>query len=419
MKSKFDRIDRRNFLKAVGAGGLGSVLALSRLKADPNELSTADPDIAKKAKEPEFPQVPRRKLGKTGVEVSCLALGGTFNFVENQILLRKALQWGVNYWDTANMYAGGNSEIGIGRLLAKNPDIREKLFIVSKASGAESISDVEERLSTSLKRMNTDYIDLYFGVHGLTDPAAELTDELRQWAESAKKRKLIRFFGFSTDTNMAQCLAGAAKHDWIDAIMTIYNYRLMQNPEMQDAVGACHKAGIGLVAMKTQAAEEKVETETDKKLTEHFVQRGFTAAQAKIKVVLDDKRISSACVGMKSIAILTSNVAAVLDKTKLTQTDRNVFREYAEATCSGYCAGCAYICSAALPEVPYINKIMRYLMYYNSYGDRNEARELFAQQIPAEVRKRLLSVDYRPAEACCPQSLPIGKLVSEAVSKLA
>jgi hypothetical protein len=57
-------------------------------------------------------------------------------------------------------------------------------------------------------------------------------------------------------------------------------------------------------------------------------------------------------------------------------------------------------------------------MYHNVYGDRNRARELFAQ-IPRNVRKKLLSTDYSPAEACCPQHLPIGKLVAEAVSKLA
>ena len=61
---------------------------------------------------------------------------------------------------------------------------------------------------------------------------------------------------------------------------------------------------------------------------------------------------------------------------------------------------------------------MRYLMYYNSYGDRDRARGLFAQ-IPGNVRNRLLSLDYRLAEARCPQRLPIGRLVAEAVSKLA
>ena len=96
----------------------------------------------------------------------------------------------------------------------------------------------------------------------------------------------------------------------------------------------------------------------------------------------------------------------------------DVFKKYAAATCSGYCAGCAYICDAALPDAPYISEVMRYLMYYNSYGEQEEARKLFAQ-IPGNVRNKLLSTDYSPAEARCPQHLPIGKLIAEAVSKLA
>jgi hypothetical protein len=121
---------------------------------------------------------------------------------------------------------------------------------------------------------------------------------------------------------------------------------------------------------------------------------------------------------MENVAVLTKNVAAVLDKTKLTQTDIEIFNEYARATCTGYCASCANICDSALPDAPYVSDIMRYLMYYNSYGDRDRARELFAQ-IPGNVRNKLLSIDYRSAEARCPQHLPIRNLVAEAVTKLA
>ena len=433
MKEKHNKIDRRNFLKTVGAAGLGSALggaakgfASDGAKAGSGEPNAVDPNAAKKTDKPKFPQVPRRKLGKTSVKVPCLALGTVTNLVENQTILRSTLQWGVNYWDTANNYAGGNSELGIGKFLSKNQDVRKKLFLATKASGAKTADDIEKRLQTSLKRMNTKYIDLYYGVHVLSNPA-QLTDELKDWAESAKKRKLIRFFGFSTHSNMAQCLASAAKLDWIDVIMTGYNFRLMQDSEMQAAVEACHKVGIGLIAMKTQGYGQNVpwgrnrdviETEGDKKLAEHFLKKGFTEGQAKIKAVLEDKRFSSACVGMYNVGILTSNVAAVLDKTKLSQADMDVFKEYARATCSGYCAGCANICDSALPNVPYVSDIMRYLMYYNSYGEQETAKELFAQ-IPGKVRNKLLSTDYRTAEARCPQHLPIGELVAEAVSRLA
>ena len=71
----------------------------------------------------------------------------------------------------------------------------------------------------------------------------------------------------------------------------------------------------------------------------------------------------------------------------------------------------------AAPQIP-INDIMRYLMYCNSYGEKDMARQLFAQ-IPVDVRNRLLNTDYKFAEARCPQHLPIGKLMAEAVSKLA
>jgi len=419
MSEKRHSIDRRNFLRTVGAAGLASVFASAQARA-----GTGEPTDTAKTQESKPPQMPKRRLGRTGVEVSCLCLGGDLSFVDNQIVLRKALDWGVNYWDTAHNYGGGNAELGIGQFLSRNPEVRKELFIVSKPAifwGPTTAEKLEERLATSLKRMNTDYIDLYYGVHGLSNPA-QLTGELKQWAESAKKRKLIRFFGFSTHSNMAQCLAAAAKLDWIDAITTLYNFRVMQDPEMAAAVEACHKAGIGLTAMKAFSRSvrrlQPIETEEDKKLVGHFLQRGFTEGQAKIKVVLEDKRFSSVCVGMENIALLSSNVAAAMDKTKLTQADMEVFKEYARATCSSYCAGCAYICDAALPDTPYVSDIMRCLMYYNSYGDKARARELFAQ-IPESIKCRLLSTDYGPAEFRCPQRLPIGELIAEAVSKLA
>jgi len=409
MKEEQNTIDRRNFLKTIGAAGLSSVWASTETIAGPNQSNAEE--------KPKYPQVPRRKLGKTKVKIPSLSLGTYQVDVENQILLRKTLQYGVNFWDTAYNYGGGNSELGIGKFLAKNPKVRKNLFLATKASDVKTPEEMEKRLATSLKRMNTDYIDLYFGLQQCSNPAW-LTNKVRIWAESAKKRKLIRHFGITTHQNLAIVLAAVAKTPWIDVIMIPYNFYLTQDPELQAAVDVCYKAGIGLIAMKTQGMGQRISTDADKKLVNHFLQRGFTEAQAKIKLVLEDKRFSSACVGMKNVSVLNSNVAAAFDKTKLTQADRDIFKEYAKATCDGYCAGCADICNSALPDVPYVSDIMRYLMYYNSYGEQAEARKLFAQ-IPVKVRSKLLGTDYSTAEARCPQRMPIGELVAEAVSKLA
>ncbi len=409
MKEKQNKINRRNFLKTVGATGLGSVFVSTDSMGAQNTTDAAE--------KPKYPQVPKRKLGKTGVKLPCLCLGGNQDLITNQIILRMAPRWGVTYWDSAHIYTGGNSEIGIGIFLTKNPKMRKKLFITSKASRAKTIDQVEERLQTSLKRAKTDYFDLYYGYHQCPNPAL-LTNELKEWAESAKKRKLIKHFGISTHQNMADVLAAAAKLDWIEVVMTTYNFRLMQDKKLNAAIDACYKADKGIMAIKTLGMGQKITTDEDKKLTNHFLQKGFTKEQAKIKAVLQDKRFTSVCVGMKNIRELTSNVAAALDKTKLTQADTRALTEYARATCDGYCAGCANICNSALPNAPYVSDIMRYLMYYNSYGKHDEARKLFAQ-IPANVRNKLLSTDFSPVEARCPQHLPISSLVAEAVTRLA
>jgi predicted aldo/keto reductase-like oxidoreductase len=307
---------------------------------------------------------------------------------------------------------------------------RTRLVIISKPPDIRTptpdVEDVEKHLQTSLKRMNVEYIDVYLGIHNILDPD-QLTDELKKWAESAKKRRLIRLFGFSTHKNMSQCLTVASKLNWIDVVMTVYNFRLMQDPQMQASVDACHKAGIGLIAIKTLAAglvakwvgqDVKVETEQDERLVGRFTQRGFTEGQAKIKAVMEDERFGSVCVGTENVALLRTNVAAALDKTKLSQKDKSVLTEHAKATRSSYCAGCASVCDSALPDAPCASDIMRYLMYYNSYGQHNRARELFSQ-IPSNVRNRLLDMDYSVAETRCPQHLPISKLVAEAARKLA
>ncbi|MHC4148614.1 MAG: aldo/keto reductase [Planctomycetota bacterium] len=408
MRKKNSKIDRRNFLKTMGAAGLGSVISGADTQAEPK-----DPNAPAKTEETGFPPIPKRKLGKTGVEVPVLALGMIFDVLDRQIVLRKALEWGITYWDTADCYTGGNSELGIGKFLKANPDKRKDLFIVSKSDDMDA-PGMEKLLARSLKRIQTDYVDLYF-LHGVEEPE-QLSEEVRSWVAKTKESGRIRFFGFSTHSNMPECLTAAAKAGWIDAIMTTYNFREMQDKKMDAAVETCYKAGVGLVAMKTQA--HRVKTDEDKELTEHFLKRGFTEGQAKIKAVLQDKRISSVCAARGNLAHLLENVAAVLDKTELTRADMDFLKQYAHRTCTGYCAGCSNICALAVPEAPYVRDVMRYLMYYNSYGERQEARELFAK-IPQQTREKLLSVDYKAAEARCPQKLPIAKLISEAVSKLA
>jgi predicted aldo/keto reductase-like oxidoreductase len=201
--------------------------------------------------------------------------------------------------------------------------------------------------------------------------------------------------------------------------MLKYDYRLMHTDAMRAAVDACAKAGIGLTAMKTQSKDSfNLESEADLKLGGHFVKRGFTEHQAKLKAVWENPHIASICSQMPNVTILSANVAAALDKTKLTSADHSALRQYAQETCSGYCAGCTNLCEDALARQVPVGDVMRCLMYHRSYGDPILAKEVFAQ-MPAAARGRLTSLNFAAAERVCPHRLPIGRLMREAGELLA
>ena len=363
---KKENVSRRNFLKTVGVAGMGSVLAAKQGIAQ----TTAAPSAAP-------PAVPLRPFGKTGVKVSMLALGGIFDITLNQLVLQRALDFGVTYWDTASVYTNGNSEKGIGMYFEKNPHARKNIFLVTKGSGARTSEGLNKSVELSLERMKTDYIDMFF-LHGIGD-GAELTDEVKAWAEKAKATKKIRYVGFSTHGNMERCLQAAAKVGWVDGIMLKYDFRLMHTDAMKAAVDACDKAGIGLTAMKTQSRQSfNLENEADLKLGGHFVKSGFTDHQARLKAVWENPQIASICSQMPNVTILGANVAAALDKTKLTSADHSALRLYAQETRSGHCAGCAHLCESALGHSVPVVDVMRSLMYYHGYDDVRLARETFA-----------------------------------------
>jgi hypothetical protein len=397
-------------MKTVGVVGVGSLMGRMRVFAQ----AASPPDTAAK---PGRAKVPTRAFGKTGVKVSNLALGGIFDIVSNQLTLKQALDWGVTYWDTASGYNGGKSESGIGMYFEKNPDVRKSVFLVTKASGAHNVDDMTKSLNQSFERLKTDYVDVYF-LHGISSADA-LTPEVKAWAEKMKAAKKIRFFGFSTHSNMEQCLAEAAKLGWIEVIMLAYNYRIMNTDAMKAALDAATNAGIGLTAMKTQAKRQQGEpTEAETKLLTHFVERGFTHEQACVKAVWEDQRIGSLCSQMANLTILSSNVAAAVDKTSLTAADKAALEQHAQATRSSYCAGCTSRCETALGRRVPVGDVMRSLMYYHGYGDRDLARSVFAS-LPEATRQRLGTLDYSAAEQVCPHRMPIAALMKEATELLA
>ena len=399
MSAKNKCWSRRDFLRTIGISGAGALLA---------------PAIPSAEAADEILQVPERPFGKTGANVSILSLGGMFNIASNQMLMKQAMNWGVTYWDTADCYQRG-SENGIGKYFKKYPEDRSRVFLVTK-SDARTPKGMTKLLDRSLEKMKTSYIDLYF-VHGI-DSIDELDESTKTWAEKTKAAGKIRFFGFSTHSNMAECMLAAAGLGWIDGIMMTYNYRLMHTDRMKRAVDACVKAGIGMTAMKTQGGGSvKTDTDTELKMAGQFLKKGFTDAQAKLMAVWQNPNISSICSQMPNMTILMSNAAAAMGKTQLSSNDRILLQQYAQETHSDYCAGCAAICESAITgDVP-VSKVMRYLMYSRSYGEHDHACERFRNIAPS-IRRQMADIDYSLAEQRCPQKMPIGRFMREAGEEL-
>lgn len=399
MTQKHSSWTRRAFLKAACATGAASALPLKNFSALADDEAVA---------------VPTRPFGKTGIEVPILGFGTSLHVAFSQLLLKQAVKWGVTYWDTANTYMGGNSEKAIGKYFAKYPADRKKVFLVTKSHAFNADGRTRD-LNLSLERMQTDYIDLYLA-HGVWS-ADELDAQSKRWAQKAKAEGKIRFFGFSTHSNMEECLPKAAGLGWIDGIMMTYNYRLMHSDDMRRAVDACVNAGIGLTAMKTQGGGQvKTHSETELKLAGRFLAKGFSDAQAKLKSVWQNPNIASICSQMPNMTILMSNVAAARNKTQLSAGDNELLQRYAKETRSAYCTGCADICESCVEAEAPIGDVMRYLMYCNSYDDYKLAADSF-NKISQKIRRYFPQLDYSEAERKCPQGLPIAKLMQEAAKK--
>jgi aryl-alcohol dehydrogenase-like predicted oxidoreductase len=164
MKKNGSSCTRRAFLKAACAAGAGSIMTINNFPARASDEALA---------------VPTRPFGKTGVEVPILGFGTSMQVAFSELLLRQAVKWNVTYWDTASSYMGGNSEKAIGKYFAKYPEDRKKIFLVTK-SGAWTTDGMTTDLNSSLNRMNTDYIDLFFA-HGISR-IGEIDKASRCWA---------------------------------------------------------------------------------------------------------------------------------------------------------------------------------------------------------------------------------------------
>jgi hypothetical protein len=252
-------------------------------------------------------------------------------------------------------------------------------------------------------------VDLYF-LHAL-DELGPLDDkELVKTVERLKKAGTIRFFGFSChDGNVAELLRAAARRaSFVDAVMFRYSFRDYGNKELNEAIDLAHKAGVGLIAMKTQGSEAGIE-----KAWKKFEQTGrWNKFQAVLKAVWADERIAATVSHMETLQQLRENIEAAVDGKKLGSVEQEALDRYAAGTRSYACGGCDHICGAATGTPISIATALRALTYYDTYGDHEKARRVF-RRLP------LSSLDFGAANRACPHGVDVASLMKHAAKVLA
>lgn len=360
-------------------------------------------------------KVPRVKLGKTGMSVSRLACGGSWD-IDSEVL-SLALSFGVNYIDTAEDYRGGESERRIGTFLKSigasgHSAERKKLWLVTKTYFH---TQIDEHLPGSLKRLQQDYVDCIY-MHRLRDPKLVAARQTKEQAERLKKSGMTRFFGFSVhDEPVVECLNAAADTDHIDVIMFRYDCHYYPKSDLMAAIEKCHKKGIGLVAMKTGVGGMTLPDRYDP-----FRKRGLSQYESTLKAVALDPRIHSICSEMTTTDMVQQNSNAL--STKASLADLDAIKEHAELVSHLWCRGCDHLCreaSGAGSNLAVADSL-RFLMYHDHYKKQEWARDLY-QRLEPEQRDldAIAAADWQSAERACPYHVPVGKLMQRVKDRLA
>jgi predicted aldo/keto reductase-like oxidoreductase len=330
-----------------------------------------------------------RTLGKTGLKVTSVGFGCMIT--SDPSVIERAADIGITYFDSARGYQSGNNERMVGGAL-KN---RRKNLILSTKTQAKDGQTAMQHIDTSLKELGTDYVDIWY-LHARSS-MADVTDELMDAQQTAKKQGKIRFAGVSTHAGQAELIPALVKTGKIDVILCAYNFSL--DPKIGEAIADAAKAGVGIVGMKVMAGGFRRVQPGDKN-AEILKRPG--AMLAALKWVLAAPGIGTTIPSITDMDQLDENLKAMTQP--LTEGDKKLLAAQLEHIRPLYCRTCGEcdgVCRHGLP----VADMLRYLMYSDGYGQFALGREHF-KQLPEELQ----SVRCQECAGCtiqCPHGVSV------------
>ena len=326
-----------------------------------------------------------RTLGKTNLTISRLGFGGIpiqrIDAEGTRTLMHQLKDAGVNYIDTARGYTVSEEYLGYAL-----EGIRED-FVLATKSMSRTMEAMEADITTSLKNLRTDYIDLY-QVHNPTPdqlkqvvaPGGALEALLE--AKAAGKVGHLGVTAHSLDT-----FKMALEMDWVETIMFPYNIVESQG---QDLIHACAEKNIGFVCMKPLAGG------------------AIEDATLALRYICSNPDVTVVIPGMADPKELEQNIAAVADTAPITEEEQKKFQAVRDDLGTQFCRRCNYCqpCTAGIS----ISNVFLFQGYLRRYGLGDWAKNRYS----ALEKKASDCVDCGLCESRCPYNLPIREMLKAA-----
>lgn len=326
-----------------------------------------------------------RTLGKTGLTVSRLGLGGIpiqkIDAEGTRALIGKLIEEGVNFIDTARGYTVSEEHLGYAL-----EGIRSR-FVLATKSMARTKEAMAQDVATSLKNLRTDYIDLY-QIHNPS--AADLMqvmapDGALEALLEAKAAGRIGHIGITLHS--AELFERAIDLPWVETVMFPYNIVEIQGESL---IARCAKRNIGFICMKPLAGGAIEDT---------------TLA---LRFIASNPTVTAIIPGMSALAEVTKNTSAIRDTAPLSTTEKDTISKIRALLGSNFCRRCNY-CAPCTVGIN-IPAVFLFEGYRSRYDLDDWARARYSQL----KKKASDCIGCGACEARCPYGLPIRDMLKKA-----
>jgi predicted aldo/keto reductase-like oxidoreductase len=357
----------------------------------------------------------RRRLGRTGLEISVVGIGA--GGLDGPEPIVRAVDKGMNYIDTSICY--GDSEKVIRRALRSSPGLRDKLVIATKwdAGASSTKAKILESLDKSLGRLGVDVIDVMQlhwlgGGHKFPDNGFNRLDnpELYLAMEEARRAGKVRFFGATSHAgDRSRILRHAIGKGVFDMLLVKLNLLDFADAEMPQLLASASKNDVGVVVMKSQPGGGRIPS--------GYVDSRYSIYQANLRWVLEQEAVTSVVHSKIGTDPEAQDLAASAVQEKLGAGERALLDGYAAALSPEYCRGCRDACVRACPDGVAIPELLQFSMVDRDYGWPERARTHY-RELPREVLPTGRCASCAECSGACPFGLDAAGGVREALRRL-